>query len=186
MNTFFLVCALLGGGVLLLQLLLGLLGVVDFHDVEVDSHDSPASDGLHLLSIRALAAGLAFAGVGGLFGVWLAGTALVAIPISLVVGYGAMRGTAAVMRAMGRLEADGTVLTEEAIGEPGTVYLAIPADGRGKVHLLLRGRLSELDAISRSGAIATGAPVLVTDVIEGDTLVVSPTNLLPEDSHDLR
>ena len=185
MDTLFLVCALLGGGTLLLQLVLGIFGIVDHH-VDFSHHDHPAAAGLDLFSVRSLAAGLAFFGVGGMFGAWLGLGAWVGIPVGLVTGGAAMLGTAAALRAMARLESDGSVLTEEAIGEAGTVYLAIPADGAGKVHLVLRGRLVELDAVSRSGAIATGSPVMVTDVIEGDTLVVSPTNLLPEEDHDVR
>lgn len=180
MNTFFLVSALLGGGTLLLQLVLGLVGIADAHGVDLSDHDHPAAAGLDLFSVRSLAAGLAFFGVGGMFGMWLGLGAVFAIPIGLLTGGGAMAGTAAVLHGMARLDSDGSVLTEEAIGEPGTVYLAIPADGRGKVHVVLRGRLVELDAVSRSGEIPTGAPVLVTDVIEGDTLVVSPTSLLRE------
>lgn len=185
MDTFFLVCALLGGGTLLLQLVLGVFGIVDHH-FDFAHHDHAASAGLDLFSVRTLAAGLAFFGVGGMFGSWLGLGAWLGLPIGLVTGGAAMVGVAATIRAMGRLESDGSVLTEEAIGESGTVYLAIPADGQGKVHVVLRGRLVELDAVSRSGAIATGSPVLVTDVIEGDTLVVSPTNLLPEADHDAR
>jgi hypothetical protein len=186
MNTFFLVCALLGGATLLLQLVLGLAGVVDGHHFDFSHHDHPATAGLDLFSIRSLAAGVAFFGVGGLFGIWLGIGGLLAIPIGIVTGGAALAGTAAVLRGMARLESDGSVLTEEAIGETGTVYLAIPDGGRGKVHVVLRGRLAELDAVSRSGAIPTGSPVLVTDVIEGDTLVVSPTNLLREEDHDVR
>jgi hypothetical protein len=185
MNTFFLVCALLGGGTLLLQLVLSLAGIVEGHG-DFGHHDHSASAGLDLFSVRALSAGLAFFGTGAMFGAWLGLGTWLGIPIGLITGGAAMVGVAATMRAMGRLEADGTVMTEEAIGEQGTVYLMIPADGRGKVHLTLRGRLVELDAVCRSGAVATGSQVLVTDVIEGDTLVVSPTNLLPEEDHDVR
>jgi hypothetical protein len=184
MNTFFLVCALLGGGTLLLQLVLGIFGLVDHHG-DFGHHEGSATAGLDLFSVRALAAGLAFFGVGGMFGAWLGLGTWLGIPVGLATGAAAMTGVAATLRAMARLESDGSVLTEEAIGEAGTVYLAIPEDGRGKVHVVLRGRLAELDAVSRSGAIATGSPVMVTDVIEGDTLVVSPTNLLREEDHDV-
>jgi hypothetical protein len=74
MTTFFVVCAALGGGVLVVQLLLGLLGVVDAggdmdagggHD---GGHGHIAAEGLDLLSVRALSAGVAFFGLGGLNG----------------------------------------------------------------------------------------------------------------------
>ena len=57
MQSLFVVCAVLGGAVLVLQLVLGVLGIADAHHVELASHhDHPASEGLNLLSVRALAA----------------------------------------------------------------------------------------------------------------------------------
>ncbi|HWA56122.1 MAG TPA: hypothetical protein VG692_02655 [Gemmatimonadales bacterium] len=187
MQSFFVVCAILGGAVLALQLVLGLLGIADLHHVELASHhDHPAAQGLDLLSVRALAAGVAFFGVGGLFGLWLGLGGLLAVPVALVPGGLAMVGVARALRALRGLEADYTVLIEEAIGERGTVYLSIPAaqGGKGKVHLELRGRFAELPAVTLEGELPTGASVLVTDVIDDDTLVVVRDPLQPE-VHDV-
>lgn len=174
MQSLFVVSAILGGAVLTLQLVLGLLGIVELHHVEVPHHDNPTHEGLNLLSVRALSAGLAFFGVGGLFGLWLGLGSLLAIPVGLVIGGTVMVLVAKVLRGLRGLEADYSVLIEEAIGEHGTVYLSIPAaqSGRGKVHLELRGRFTELPAVTLQGELPTGASVIVTDVIDGDTLVV--------------
>jgi hypothetical protein len=182
MQSFIVGSAVLGGLVLALQLVLGLLGIVDLHHFELSHHDSPASEGLNLLSVRALAAGVAFFGVGGLFGLWLGGGILLAIPVALLTGGVVMLGVARVLRGLHQLEADYTVLIEEAIGERGTVYLSIPAakSGSGKVHLTLRGRFTELPAVTLQGELPTGASVVVTDVIDGDTLVVVMDPLPPE------
>ncbi len=186
MQSLFVVCAVLGGAVLTLQLVLGLLGIAELHHLELTSHEHPASDGLNLLSVRALAGGVAFFGVGGLFGQWLGlGGALAAL-VGLLTGGVALVATARALLLLRRLEADYTVLIEEAIGERGTVYLSIPAarSGAGKVHLELRGRFAELPAVTQEGELPTGASVIVTDVIDGDTLVVVKDPLSPE-VHDV-
>lgn len=184
METFFLVCAALGGVVLVLQLVLSFAGIAEAHQMDLPVHlDDPAvSEGLDLLGMRALAAGFAFFGVGGLFGVWLGVGGLLALPFALVLGGGALVGTAWAVRAIRGLDQDATPLVEETIGESGEVYLAIPAaeGGVGKVHVPLRGRLAEFPAVTRGAALPTGTPVMVTDVIEGDTLVVAALTLLPE------
>ncbi len=181
MQSLFVVSAVLGGAVLTLQLVLGLLGIVELHHVEAPHHDNPAHEGLNLLSVRALSAGLAFFGVGGLFGQWL-GLGWLALLVAIAAGGLMMTLVARVLLGMRQLEADYTVLVEEAIGERGTVYLSIPGQnsGRGKVHLELRGRFTELPAVTLQGELPTGASIVVMDVIDGDTLVVVSDPLTPE------
>lgn len=181
MQSLFVVSAVLGGAVLTLQLVLGLLGIVELHHVEAPHHDNPAHEGLNLLSVRALSAGLAFFGVGGLFGQWL-GLGWLALLVGIAAGGLMMTLVARVLLGMRQLEADYTVLVEEAIGERGTVYLSIPGQnsGRGKVHLELRGRFTELPAVTLQGELPTGASIVVMDVIDGDTLVVVSDPLTPE------
>ncbi|MGE0440631.1 MAG: NfeD family protein [Gemmatimonadales bacterium] len=170
MKTFYLVCAAVGGVVLVLQVALSMLGVGIEHELEAE-----LEEGLDLLSVRALAAGLAFFGLGGLVGSAFGLGALVGLPLGGVAGIAATVVTARVTRAILRLESDRTPRIEESIGERGTVYLAIPAagDGHGKVHVALRGRLVELAAVSRTGAIPTGTAIEVVDT-EGETLIVAP------------
>lgn len=188
MHTFFLACAILGGAVLIVQLLLGLFGVAH-HDVDL-SHDASAghgslsgtSDGLHLLSVRALSAGLGFFGVGGMAGMSTGLGILIALPLGIVLGTGAMIGTALVTRWMLSLEDDGTVSIDGAVGSTGTVYLAIPGErqGAGKVHLTLQNRTVEYQAVTSQGALPTGASVLVVDVVGPDTVDVVPDPISKE------
>ncbi|MEZ4585603.1 MAG: hypothetical protein R2909_04280 [Gemmatimonadales bacterium] len=170
METFYLSCAGLGGTVLVLQTLLSFIGLGD-HDTE--GAEAELEEGLNLFSIRALSAGVAFFGIGGLVGAWLGLPFLVGLPLGLVAGAVAVVATAKVTKAILSLEADKTARIEETIGEIGSVYLAIPAheDGVGKVHVRLRGRLVELEAITKDGSIPTGASIEVTDTV-GETLVV--------------
>jgi hypothetical protein len=184
MQTFFLMCALLGGGILLVQLILGVLGIAH-HDVDLhhDAHAGhDASEGLNLLSVRALSAGLGFFGVGGMAGLATGLGLRAALPLGMVLGLAAMIGTAMVTRWMLRLEDDGSVLIDGAVGATGTVYLAIPGDrkGAGKVLLTLQNRTVEYQAVTSQDALPTGAPILVVDVVGPDTVDVVPDPITKE------
>jgi hypothetical protein len=185
MNTFFLTCALLGGGILVAQLLLGVLGIVHGgHDAPHDlhGHHGGTTDGLNLLSVRALSAGLGFFGVGGMAGLATGFGLPAALPLALALGLAAMAGTAMVTRAMLRLEDDGSVSIHGAVGTTGTVYLAIPGkrQGAGKVHLTLQNRTVEYQAVTSERALPTGAPILVVDVVGPDTVDVVSDPIMKE------
>jgi hypothetical protein len=92
------------------------------------------------------------------------------------------------MRAMLRLEDDGTVQVDGAVGLSGDVYLTVPPvrSGVGKIHLVLQNRLVELQAVTtHSDALPTGARILVVDVVGPDTVdvVPDPAILSSEVSH---
>lgn len=197
MTTLFLTCLAVGGAVLVAQLVLSLVGIgadgdgdvgKDLaHDVHGPAHGAagasggPGSDpllGLHLFSVRSLAAAVAFFGVGGL----AAGAAGAAAPLALLAGVAAgvaaSLATAWAMRAMLRLERDGTVRIERALGEAATVYVPIPAGGGtpGKIHLTLQGRTVECQAVTPGpDALPTGTRVTVVDVRTADLVEVVPT-----------
>ncbi len=186
MTTFFLTCAALGGGILIVQLLLGMLGVIDGMDHDDAGHGAhEASEGLNLLSVRALSAGLGFFGVGGLLGLTTGLGLLAAIPFGLVLGIAATVGTAMITRWMLTLEDDGSVAIDGAVGLSGTVYLAIPGErsGTGKVLLNLQNRTVEYQAVTSAGPLPTGASILVVDVVGPDTVDVVPDPTMKELSH---
>ncbi|HEU0078082.1 MAG TPA: hypothetical protein VFQ76_10565 [Longimicrobiaceae bacterium] len=174
MSTMFWVCALAGGGFILLQSLMGLMGLDD-HGHDVGDHPSThAGDGLNLLSLRSIAAGLTFFGLTGLAALEWGFPRLLALPTAAVAGIGVAAGVALVMRGMRRMESDGVVRVEGAVGHPATVYLSIPG-GRaapGKVQMFLQGRTVEYKAVSRD-PLPTGAAVVVVDVVAPDTLEVA-------------
>ena len=173
-STLFFWSAAFGGGVLVLQLLFGLFGLEhgDGHDVHDVHFAEDAAAGLNLFSVRTVAAGVAFFGLAGLAARPL-GAALATVA-ALVGGFVAMVGIAAIMRSARRLESDGTVSIDRAVGTIGTVYLAIPGHraGLGKVHLTLQNRTVELPAVTSEDSLPTGAPVLVVDVEGTGTVVV--------------
>ena len=186
MTTLFLTCALLGGAILLVQLVLGFVGFDD-HGDGADHHDGHAgkeglSGGLNLLSVRALSAGLTFFGIGGLAGLSTGFGLFAALPLALIAGAVATIAVAAVMRAMMRLEGDGTLLIHGAVGTSGTVYLTIPGDrgGVGKIHVTLQNRLVELQAVTAQRTLPTGSRVLVIDVVGPDTVDVVPDPIMLE------
>jgi len=186
MQTFFLTCAILGGGILVVQLVLGLLGIVhDGIDVHHDAHDGAtdtASEGLNLLSVRALSAGVGFFGVGGMAGMASPFGLLAAIPLGIVLGLAAMVGTALVTRWMLTMEDDGSVSIHGAVGTTGTVYLTIPGErkGTGKVLITLQNRTVEYQAVTSQGPLPTGASTLVVDVVGPDTVDVVPDPITKE------
>ncbi len=186
MTALFFTCAVLGGAVLVLQVLAGVLGMGhDGADGAHDGHGHEIGDGLNLFSVRAIAAGAAFFGLGGL----ASGAAGLGAPIALaagaVAGGAAMAAVAILMRSLLRFESDGTVSIAGAVGATGTVYLSIPGErgGAGKVHLNLQNRTVELQAVTPEIALPTGASILVIDVADQDTVVVVRNPLLTEASN---
>lgn len=172
MGTLFLVCAIVGGAILAIQTLLGLVGLE--HEIEIpglDDADVPG-DALNLLSVRALAAGVLFFGLTGL----LAGGSWIALAVAFAAGFAATLGVAVAMRAMMRMESDGSVQMTRAVGQTGQVYLGIPAGraGPGKVHLTVQGRTVECQAVSEH-ALPSGTAVLVVDVVGPDVVEVVPS-----------
>lgn len=184
MNTFFVTCALTGTAILLLQLALGAFGM--FHDVDGGHGGDALHGGLDLLSVRALSAGLAAFGAGGMLGMLTPLGAVAGLAIGSVLGAAAALAVAWVMRSMLRFEGDGTLVLENAIGATGRVYLGIPASrrGAGKVHVIVQGRTVELQAVTAHEApLPTGASVIVIDVVGNDVLEVAPeAAILPSEA----
>ena len=187
MNAFFTACAVLGGGILVVQLVLGLIGLDHglAHDMHLDDGHGHASEGMNLKSARALAAGLAFFGLGGLVVMQWGLGSLLAVLGGAALGGIALVGTAKVLRSFARLEHDGTLQIDRAIGQSGTVYLAIPEHrtGMGKVHVTVQDRIVECAAVTPDAGLPTGSPVLVVDVEGTDTLVVVRNSPLLEDNN---
>jgi hypothetical protein len=172
-GTFFLACAILGGAILLIQLVLDMIGF--------DHFDGGIADGLDMRSVRAVTAGLTFFGIGGLIGTTLGWFLPFALLLAGGLGLASAAGVAWVMRVMYRLESDGSVEIEGALGQLAVVYLRIPGErsGLGKITLQLQGRTVEYQAVSAS-ELPTGTPVVVVDVLGPDLVEVAPPPLLGE------
>jgi hypothetical protein len=195
LDTLFTLCAILGGTILFCQFLLSLLGFgghdSDGGDADHDgshgseghhevAHDSQVAWFISVLSFRSLVAALTFFGLGG-----LAASAggerpgWISLPVALAAGAFAMILVGAIMKALTRLKADGTVRYDRTIGATGTVYLTIPGQktGSGKVTLSVQNRTVECQAITAQDSLPTGAKIVVVSVVSPGTVEVAP---LPE------
>jgi hypothetical protein len=193
METMFLICAIVGGTLLVCQFALGLLGVGhhelgggDVHaDVPHDvGHDQDAGheheDGhsswlLGVLTFRAVVAALAFFGLAGMAAHTHGLDDVQSLGVGLAAGAGAFVLVGFVMRSMSHLRAEGTLHIERAVGQSGTVYLSIPGykAGAGKVHVKFQNRLVEYQAITALGDLPTGALVVVVSVAGPGTVEVA-------------
>jgi membrane protein implicated in regulation of membrane protease activity len=201
MTYLFILCAVVGGTILVCQFVLTLVGfghdVGDLaHDISVDVHtDAPAdvqSDDAHVdgdesghhgsswlfgvISFRTLVAASAFFGLAGL----ASESAGYRLPMQLLIatgsGAGAMFAVHALVKQLGRLNQDQTLRVQRALGRVGTVYIPIPAQkvSSGKIQLALQNRIVEYEAITSSEEkLPTGAKVRVI-AVRGSVLEVEP------------
>ncbi|HYV38728.1 MAG TPA: NfeD family protein [Gemmataceae bacterium] len=192
METFFLVCAAVGGTLLLCQFVLGFMGL-GHHDIDHDSSFDHGHDVDHdheswfvgVLTFRTVVAALTFFGLGGLIAVYETQDPIMPLGVAVVCGAAALFGVAWMMKLLQRLKADGTTRIDRAVGNIGTVYLSIPANnaGAGKVTVKLQNRTVEYQAISRNEALATGTPIQVVAVVGPDIVEVIPVPQAERISH---
>ncbi len=175
LQKIFLASAVLGGTLFVIRILFMLFGGDTDSDIDMDG-DTDISHGdtdssFRILSLQGLTSffmmfglvGLALSelsGIMAIFGGLIAGTFTVWLIGKIFVG-------------MKRLQSDGTIHMTSAIGEEGTVYLTIPAEGTGKIQLSIQERLKVMNAVSfNKEEIKTGERVTVVNVIRGNIMVV--------------
>jgi membrane protein implicated in regulation of membrane protease activity len=174
----FLFCALVGGIIFVLRMILMVIGLGD-HDVHdggldhVDGHgDSDVSFklfSLHGLTCFFMMFGLVGLGLSRQF--WVPD--VLAAAIGTIAGLFTFWVIAKLFSSMTKLQSDGTLKLSNAIGQQGKVYLTIPAEGTGQVQVAFQGRLMIYDAISANKEeIKTGDQIVVIDIAGGNILVV--------------
>jgi membrane protein implicated in regulation of membrane protease activity len=99
------------------------------------------------------------------------------IPLTLFLGLNfgvlAMVGVAKIIHLSAKLAQNGTLDSRKLLGESGTVYITIPADGRGKVMIQSDERYVECEAVTEDGKeLKSGHDIRVVDIV-GGVLVVS-------------
>lgn len=189
LEKIFAVCAILGGTLFIVRLILQFLGLhghdvgggVDTSGMDIahaghgDVGTGHESDiGFKLLSLQGVTAFLLMFGLVGL----AMSKQTTAGPVwSIVVAVAAAFVTvllmAKVFSSMGRLQSSGNIDVSKAVGLPGVVYLNIPADGVGQVEITIQNRMRIYDASSADKtALKTGDRVKVKAVVGENTLVV--------------
>lgn len=145
-----------------------------------DGHDGHGLDGgLRLFTFRGI---IAFFSVMGWVGVICCSAGMhvaAAAGIAIAAGIAAMVLLALLMKWLFSLQEDGTENIRDALGVSGTVYLRIPHSrtGRGKVSAVIRGKLSEKNAVTDEATdIAYGEEVTVIGISGEDTLIVRRKN----------
>ena len=173
--------AFFGTGIFLLRLLLMMVGVGDFDGGDIDV-GGDADVGVGLLSVNGVGGMLMGFGWGGLIAYRSFDLSFL-VSIICGVAAGIALGWLIVMmfRAMHKLESSGTVDSGHCIGEIATVYTALPADpnGRGRVRVVVDGRMRYYPARSQTGKIARGAKVRVLEMDADRTALVELSTNAP-------
>jgi hypothetical protein len=191
MYQFFLICATIGGTILLLRLALSLVGFgletidAEFGDIGATHADTVDHAGGHdghshewrlgkVFTFQAIVSFLAFFGIGGLSALGARQAPAVAILIGMVAGFVAVSLLGYALGSLRHLNADGTVRLERAVGLGGTVYLRVAGSdsGEGKVMLPIQGRLLEVAARTPGPELRAGEPVIVCRILNDHTVEV--------------
>ena len=183
----FFYCAVIGGAVLVLQLVLMLMGVddggfgdvadagMDLGDIDLDSAEASGFWFFEMLSLRTIAAAATFFGLVGKATLASGQSGGVALTLAVAAGYGAMYAVYWAFKQIFKLETSGNTDIRNAVGKVGQVYVPIDPGAAGKIQLHLQGRTVELQARTDAAErLATGAKVTVTEVVSSDTVKVAP------------
>ncbi len=186
-ETVYLVCAVVGGSVLVLQTVMLLFGGGDDasgadmtpHDIgQADSGEAHAAEaGLSLISVRTISAFLAFFGLAGWGGTRAGWDTLPTVGAALGAGTVMLLAVAWLFSLQHKLTAQGNLEPARAVGATARVYLRIPAanSGKGKIHVVVQGRTAEFSAFTKANVeIQTGDEVRVTRQVTADTFEVEP------------
>jgi hypothetical protein len=200
MDQIYLYCAAIGGTLIVCQFLVSLVGIGggDGDAGDAGGHDGGGHDAAHevghdaeparyfsVLSFRTLTAAAAFFGLAGLAGAQAGLSPAPRLGLAIGAGAAALFVVAWVMRAITRLNLDGTVRIQSALGARGAVYLSIPAakTGVGKVLVSVHHRTIEYKAVTAGQPLPTGAKVTVIGIVAPDTVEVAPAQHSEGDSH---
>lgn len=144
-----------------------------------DAHTADAhSDSTHLfavVSFKTLVAAASFFGVTGLSTLKAGFPATTTVVLALAAGAFAMYGMYWLLRLVAGLGSAGNEQIDNAVGLAATVYVPIPAAGKGagKVQLSMQNRIVEYQAVSADAEpLKTGESVEVVGIRDGDTVEV--------------
>jgi len=173
--------ALLGGMLLLVQVIMSVFGLGGHGDVDADAHDfggdtDGAAWGMGGLSFRTVVAFLTFFGIGGWAAIDNGMGAWTSVGVAVISGTIAFWIIGLLLSQTHRLSSSGTVDIKNAIGAEARVYLTVPAErtDAGSVTVHVQGRSQQFKAVTRGRELKTGALCKVIGVAASDTLEVEP------------
>jgi membrane protein implicated in regulation of membrane protease activity len=169
----YLVCAVLGGSVLVLQtlaMLFGFGGLDDLDGLDADVELGGTDGAFGFLSIRSFSAFLTIFGLTGWGGLAAGWPSWVAAVVSLGAGLLMMALVAWLFSLQKHLYSDGNLHPEKLVGQTGRVYLRIPAkaSGKGKITVSIQGRSEQFEASTATDderELPTGSEVRITRMI---------------------
>jgi membrane protein implicated in regulation of membrane protease activity len=177
LDRLFLVSAILGGCLFLVQLILQFVGAGAADGTgDVDVADDASSDvAFKVLSLQGLSA---FFMMFGLVGMALRNETGVGPTLSLIGATAAGAATTLIIRELFRIfmrmQSSGTLRIRDAVGATGTVYLNIEPGKPGKVNVVVGTRALIRDAIPEGReTLPTGTPIRVVRVLDDGLLMVT-------------
>lgn len=166
--------------VLIVQTILLFFGIGDGDDgIDLDGDGIPdeigGDDGLTLFSIRGIVGMLCVAGWAGIVFIDFGVSNILSIILALLCGVATLFGIAYLMKAVLKLQSNGTMQLGAAVGKTGEVYIPIPpkGKGRGKINIIVQDKYVELDAVTNSEeTLKTGETVRVVSTDEMGLVMV--------------
>ncbi len=185
MEWFFLLCALIGGTLFMIRLVLQFVGGdtdmdadgdIDIDmDGDVDVGDGGDTDiSFKLLSLQGITSFALMFGLVGLAMMRQSGqNAIWALVAATVAGSATFWLMQWIFNKAKVLQSSGNIKIKNAVGKGGDVYLTIHPHGTGKVRVSVQNHLKVWEATTNSNQeIKTGERIRVTDVVSGNVLVV--------------
>ena len=145
------------------------------HAADSDAGHPDSSWLFGILSFRTLVAAAAFFGVAGKAALSAGYAQSTSFVLAALVGFSAMYGMYWLLRMISSLSASGNERIANAMGRPATVYIPIPAAGKGagKVQLSMQNRIVEYQAVTdESEPLKTGQSVEVVEIVGSDIVRV--------------
>lgn len=172
---------IIGGTLFVLRVIMMFVGggvSDDAIDSAIDTGDAADTDiGFKLMSVQGLTSFFMMFGLVGLALLTAGLPVFWTVLGGMIAGLVTVAITGLIFTQMRRLQTEGTINIQNAIGTEGSVYLTVPKNGTGQVQIIVQGSLKIFDAVSHNkNVIPTGEKVQVVGVTSGNTLIVEKTN----------
>ena len=144
---------------------------------DADIGHPDASRIFEILSFRSIVAAITFFGFAGKAALASGASESKAFYIGLAAGAVALYSVYWLMKQIYKLRSDGNENIHNAVGQPASVYVAIPGEnnGMGKIHLVIQNRTVEYQAVTEhSDTLKSGDQVVVVDILGPDKVLVEP------------